>query len=225
MSGFDSSQQDTIHIRANAKNNSLTTLAIACFGIFLSALAFKLLPEAFKLFAILLLSGSLVTSLLAWFKFREPAHSLLLTREQIIYQHRLGQWQADWHNIQRIDIPHINGRPLAMVAIKLKDYQPLLNSISPRLSTHLLMEQRPLLIQAQPNCSSGQCYSPELENDQHTLPDGRKIKGVKAMYANRLVTLNQALGYDLFIAAAELDRSEQDFLSLLKQCHQHALSV
>jgi hypothetical protein len=182
---------------------------------------------------ILLASLSIVTLLVAFFKYREPLHSFILSRQTIHYQHKNGHWQLDWNNIQRIAVPRITQgveqNELTMVGIKLKSYQPLLSSISPRLITNMLMEQRPLLlyglgVEYQQQCSTGNCYADDLlESDRFKDADGLIYTGMQAMLANRMQKLRQRLGFDLYIAGSELDRSEHAFVQLLQQCQQHVM--
>ena len=219
----DNSQGESIKIRAASKRNGLTTFIVGIGVMIVAILLLMLLPESVYLFGIFALSGAIVTLLIGWFKMREPPHSIELTKRYIHYQHRHGKWQLDWTNVQRIDVPRISQgidqKPLSMVGIKIKDYQPLLESISPRLATNLLLEQRALLLHNN-GCATGGCYNNDLiEDDKYKMPDGKIIKGIPAMLANRMRKLRNSLGFDLFISVAELDRSSDDFVALLKQCH------
>ena len=221
---------ETIHIRPIAKRNGLTTLVIGG-GLFIVAIAlFRLLPGELNIFAIAVTSAALVMLLLGYLKIREPEHSLSISKEQIHYQHRNGRWQLAWQNVQRIDIPKVSlgleQKNLTLVGIRVKSYGPILDKISPRLMTHLLMEQRPLLLQiGDKDCSTGNCYGEGLlENDVFKDSDGKVYKGVQAMFANRMQRLRQGLGYDLYINSAELDRSAEEFAELLRSCQRSLLS-
>jgi hypothetical protein len=173
-----------------------------------------------------------VAFLIAWVKFREPPFSFLLSKTSILYKHRHGQWQLDWQNIQRMDVPKISSglgqNHLEMIAIKIKDYPVFLDSISPRLMTNILMEQRPLLFQEtgqSKDCAKGSCYSDDLlENDYFKDISGREYRGIQAMFAHRMAKLRNRLGYDIFVAGSELDRPEQAFIDLLRQCHLQVVS-
>lgn len=226
MSGAE--QDDLIQIRATSKRNGLTSILIGCVGLIVALLLLSLLPKDAYLVGIFAISASIVSLLIGWFKIREPIFSIEISRHTIFYRHRHGQWQVDWQNVHRIDTPKISAgleqKPLGMVGIRLKDYQPLLDSISPRLATNLLLEQRPLLLQGDRGCNTGACYSADMiEDDVHKLPDGTVLKGIKAMLANRMGKLRQLLGYDLFISAAELDRDTEEFVALLRQCQSQVL--
>jgi hypothetical protein len=225
--------QDLIEIRRAAKRNVLTTAIIGGLGLLLSSQLLIWLPKSAYLIGILLSSLSLVTLLVAYFKYCEPLHSFVLSRKTVFYQHKNGTWQVEWANIQRMAVPRISQgleqKELAMIGIKLKSYKPFLDAISPRLMTNILMEQRPLLLYGlgldqQLNCKSGACYGNGiLEDDRFKDSDGQIYTGIQAMLANRMQKLRQQLGFDIFVAATELDRDEHDFVQLLQQCQQQVL--
>jgi hypothetical protein len=217
--------QELIQIRAASKRNVLVSLLLGIFGLFVSFTLVTLFPEKFRLLSVFLTGASLVALLIAWSKFREPAFSVELSKEYIRYQHRHGYWLLDWSNVQRIDVPKVQKglqhKNLGMVGIRVKNYDPLLENISPRLMSNILMEQRPLLLHSQADARlSDTSYGDSLlEHDRYKGENGKVLNGIHAMFANRMNKLRRSLGYDLFISVAELDRSEQDFVQLLKQCH------
>lgn len=220
MSGAENNER--ICIRATAKRNGLASLMGGCLGLALGVVLLTALPDAMFLIGIFVLTTSLVTLLIGWFKLREPTHSIELTRKGIFYFNRRGQWNLDWNNVQRIDVPKsdigLELKELELVGIKVREYGPLLASMSPRLVTNLLLEQRALLLQSQ-NCRSGTCYSEAMfEDDKYKLDDGTVLKGIPAMMANRMCRLRELFGYDLFISASELDRDKTEFVHLLRQC-------
>ncbi|MFT5838111.1 MAG: hypothetical protein ACI9UT_000602 [Flavobacteriales bacterium] len=225
--------KDIIEIRSQAKRNVIVSLLFGLVGLFLASLAFSFLPKSLYLIGIFLTSASLVALLIAWVKYREPEFSFLLSKSSIVYKHRYGQWQLDWHNIQRIDVPKVTHKleykPLYMVAIKIKDYSAFLKHVSPRLMTNVLLEQRPLLFHDMPaskDCATGSCHSDDmLEHDYFKDNNGIEYKGIQAMFANRMTKLRARLGYDIFVAGSELDRPEQDFVDLLRQCQHRVLTV
>ncbi|PKG98299.1 DUF2982 domain-containing protein [Paraglaciecola sp. MB-3u-78] len=225
--------QDIIEIRSHAKRNVIVSVLIGIVGLCLASIAFSVLPKSLYLIGIFLTSASLVALLIAWVKYREPQFSFLLSRESILYKHRHGQWQLDWSNIQRVDVPRVSHgadyKSLEMVAIKIKDYSVFLEKVSPRLMTNILMEQRPLLfheLSASKDCATGNCHSDDmLEHDYFKDSNGIEYKGIRAMFANRMTKLRARLGYDLFVAGSELDRTEQEFVDLLRQCQQRVLTV
>jgi hypothetical protein len=224
--------QDTIEIKRQAKRNVIVSLLVGLVGLFLASIAFSMLPETMYVIGVFLTSASLVALLIAWVKYREPQFSFLLSKTSILYKHRHGQWQLDWSNIQRVDVPKVTQglehKSLDMVAIKIKDYSAFLKGISPRLMTNILMEQRPLLfydMSVTKDCASGSCNSDDmLESDYFKDSNGTQYKGIQAMFANRMCKLRTRLGYDIFVAGSELDRPEQEFVDLMRQCQQRVLT-
>ncbi|MBO1254653.1 DUF2982 domain-containing protein [Alteromonas sp. 5E99-2] len=227
MSG---SEKQVIQVRANAKRNGLTTLLIGFGVILVSALWLAYGPNALNLPGFFLCSAGIVTVLIGWFKLREPDYSIEITPQHITYHHRLGLWQVAWDDIVRFDQPTVTHgieyKKLDVVGVKISNYEGFLKSISPRLATHLLMEQRPLLFQAPDRaCTSGSCAGDDiLHHTKFTLPSGKVLTGVQAMLANRMKQLRDTLGYDIFISASELDREPAAFIGLLRECHQSRMS-
>ena len=180
--------------------------------------------------AIFVCSASCVALFIAWVKWREPLFSMELSKSHVRYNHKFGSWQLTWQNIQRIDIPRVTSgltaHNLDMVGFRIKDYQALLDTISPRLSSALLMEQRPLLLHdSAAQCAKGNCHQlDEILHDHYVTPNGVRYTGLQASLGHRMTTLRRTLGYDLFIAAAELDRPADEFVGLLRRCHQFVLS-
>ena len=227
MSG---SEQQIIRVRATAKRNGITSLFLGSGLMAVSIIWLAVAPDYLTLPGFFLTSAAIVTLLIGWFKIREPDHSLEITPEHITYRHRLGQWKIDWKEIQRFDQPRvlrgIEHKDLEVVGIKIKDYATFINNISPRLATHILMEQRPLLLQnTDPNCATGTCASGDfIEDTKFKLDSGEMLIGVQAMLANRMRRLRDSLGYDVYVAAAELDREPAAFVTLLKECQQARLA-
>lgn len=215
-----------IAIRATSKRNGITTTLIGVGLIALSMVMLSFFSEYVFLVGIFIASAGIVGVLMGWFKMREPNYSIEITPDGIRYLHRRGEWFVEWDNIQRIDAPRVTRgiemRDLEMVGLRLKDSEKVVASISPRLATNILMEQRPLLLQnPDESCQTGACGSGDLlEEDKFKLSNGTLINGVSAMFANRMKRLREQLGFDLYIAAAELDRPVKDFVILLKDCHQ-----
>ena len=225
---------DMIQIRSIAKRNIVFSALVGLFLLVLGIILLIALPATSYLVGIFTVSFSFVMLLISWVKYREPSFSFLLSKQAIQYQCRHGKWKLEWDNVQRVDVPSTNrgmlNQKLDMVGIKLKDYKPFLSEVSPRLMTNILMEQRPLLFHGLTNeelksCKTGQCGAGELlEDDSYKGPDGTVYKGIQAMFANRMVKLRDRLGFDIFIASSDLDRSEAEFVALLKQCQEQVIS-
>jgi hypothetical protein len=163
-----------------------------------------------------------VATLLGLFKLIEPGTSLRLCPHYLQYFHPRGQWVVPWQDIRRIDIPRLdlaqNYQPLPFVGLRLERYDAILDNISLRLASRLLLEQRPVLVQAlSQGCPDGTCEMDQLmENDELTL-DQKHYRGLVAMLGNRMQTLRKMLGYDLYIPANSLDRPCEDFVQLLRK--------
>lgn len=219
-----SSSDDNILIKSTAKRNGLTTLLIGLVALIIASTALAIAPKWLFLPIIFGISGAIVTLLVGWFKIREPEHSLSIGRDKVSYQHRCGQWRLNWDDIQRIDCPRVSRGmemdTLELVGFKLKRYDEFLLTISPRLASHIIMEQRPLLIHSQnKDCSSGGCYNSSLFEDKpYILENGETLTGIKAILANRMTAVRESLGYDVFIAASELDREPHAFVGFLRDC-------
>ncbi|UAA38567.1 DUF2982 domain-containing protein [Paraneptunicella aestuarii] len=215
---------DVIYIRAQSKGGGLTSIAIGGVALILGTMVLSWLPVELRLMGIFIICGGLVAILIGWFKLREPDHSLHLSRQEMRYHHRHGQWYLHWDNIQRFDVPSVyvdlQHHPLAVVGIRVKSYEPVLETMSPRLMNNIMTEQRSLLLQAiKEQMKTQNDYNDHLlEDDRYTSESGKLYTGLQAMFANRMTKLRETLGYDLFINVAELDRSTEEFVQLLREC-------
>ena len=222
------SSSDVILIKAQAKSGGLTSMLIGAAGVMLGAMLLAWFPEMLRLMGIFVLSAGIAALLLGWFKLREPDYSLVITRTDIRYQHRFGHWVLDWDNVARVDVPkvyhHMAHQPLAMVGIRIVDYDAFLATISPRLMNNILTEQRALLLQGlkqqlQDGTKTISEYSDYiLEDTEYTAASGTQYTGLQAMFAHRMQRMRESMGYDLYIGAAELDRSAEEFARLLREC-------
>ncbi|GGF61540.1 DUF2982 domain-containing protein [Alteromonas lipolytica] len=226
-----SSSDEHILIRSTAKRNGLTTLLLGIGVVLFASVVLAVAPKWLFLPLMFAVSAGIVTLLIGWFKLREPEHSLAIGRDKVSYQHRCGQWKIAWDDIQRVDCPRVNrGLELAtldMVGFKLKRYDDFLLTISPRLASHIIIEQRPLLLHSQDtSCTTGGCYSNSLFEDKpYVLESGQTLTGIKAILANRMMAVREILGYDVFISASDLDREPGEFVGLLRQCQQARLQA
>ena len=216
--------EQRINIKANSKGNGITSSIIGGTALALGFILLTSLPKSLILIAIGVISLGIIASVIGFYKIKEPEYSIVLDQMGISYHHRHGQWHIPWDNIQRIDQPRVTRGieqvDLHLVGIKLKTYPAFLASISRRLMTNTLIEQRPLLMQnPDAQCSSGMCGADDLiEKDRFKLPDGSFVTGVHGMFANRMDKLRSRLGFDVYINEAELDRPVDEFVQLLRAC-------
>ena len=156
-------------------------------------------------------------------KLIEPPVSLTITPEQITYLHRRGSWQISWENIIRYDVPRVSRlldlEDAPFLGFRLHDVDEVLQSISPRLASALLFEQRQLLTMALRHQRPDQNdYSEYFEiPDRYVSPNGIVYKGLIASFAVRMHQLRDLLGYDLYVSATALDRDVYEFIAHLQQ--------
>ena len=212
---------EAVLIRPMIKRNGLTLtfaggLSLAAgLGLFLSGS---------HLFApgIVFFAFGAIALVLGGAKLVEPEVTLKLTDKGLTYFHRRGQVVIEWNNIQRFDQPRVSQGldtlDLPYIGVKLKQISPVLECISLRLAAGLLTEQRPLLMTASTQDEDLSVleeqmsteFTPFIENED-------RYKGLLAMFGHRCRLLNSHLGYHLFISTDSLDRSEIEFLALLRE--------
>lgn len=173
-------------------------------GLSLAAalLLWLLWPSAHTLIALLLVAapGLWLTRLL----LPQPAQ-LILTPGSLRLEHRWGGFEVPWSAIGRIDTVHLgitNGyQQLPYVGIQLRQPELLLDSLSLRLASRWLIEQRDLLRYAEQEGAEDARL--DWEADQLQLASGQSYDGVIAMFAGRMARLRQHLGFDLYLPAAD----------------------
>ncbi|EGU37707.1 hypothetical protein VII00023_07184 [Vibrio ichthyoenteri ATCC 700023] len=148
------------------------------------------------------------------------AYTLTATHMQ---QHlHKGGWVLQWQNISKIGICQCQHQgwyqPLPWIGIKLKHYSPYLDSICPRITTQILLSQRPLLyVGLQQQQATTQFEDIVLDPKPYTSSDGVKYLGLQAMLANRMHYQREFFGYDVFISTSDLDRPAEEFVGLLRR--------
>lgn len=159
----------------------------------------------------------LVTIFIGLLKLAEPAHSLILTPESLIFHHRHGHWQFNWQQIRNIhsvtNTVGITREELNYVGITLTSIEVIANNISLRLANRMIHEQKPLIHY----CIKRQLITFEqgiLNFEPYVLTHGEVIKGPLAAFLHHSEVLHQALGAHIFIAASNLNSSINDFVCL-----------
>lgn len=187
--------------------------------MFLWLTATALAPAAYGLLG--LTSAALL--LLGCAKLMEPPISIAITPTTITYLHRRGSWVIAWDNVMRYGVPQLHRGmgydTLPYLGIRLRNIEPLLSTITPRLAVHLLREQRHLIVTAlryeKPDLGD---YTPYFEvPDRYVAESGTIYYGVQAMFAKRCEHFRELLGYDLVLSATTLDRDLDAFISWLQK--------
>ncbi|WP_404401567.1 DUF2982 domain-containing protein [Idiomarina seosinensis] len=205
-----------------AKRNALTFCGIG-LALFIVIVFAHLASDQVPLgVSVVFGAASAIFLLLGVGKLIEPDVSLVITPEHIRYLHRRGSWQVSWDNIIRYDVPRIS-RVLELedapfIGFRLHDVDEVLRSVSPRLASALLFEQRQLLTMALRHERPDQTdYSQYFDiPDRYVSPAGTVYKGLIASFGLRMEQLRELLGYDLYVSASALDREIYEFKAHLQ---------
>ncbi|MCE0555363.1 MULTISPECIES: DUF2982 domain-containing protein [unclassified Motilimonas] len=214
-----------IKIKPDTKRNAYTLTFGSIIALML-LLAAMLTWPAYSLNLLLLFLAAFIAVILGVAKILEPETSLELDQTGLTFFHVKGHFHLAWQDIQRFDIPTVGARePLHYLGIKLRHPEALLNSISPRLTSHFIVEQRALLVLAMrynsdcPSCASEHMFDVR----DYLSPNKTRYTGLNAMLGHRMALLNELLGYHIYISASSLDRPLEDFLPLIREMHQQHL--
>ncbi|WP_254693789.1 DUF2982 domain-containing protein [Shewanella sp. MEBiC00475] len=207
-----------------SKRNGITLSIVGAVSLIASLIIFIGFKGFFVLGMLCFALGS-VGFILGFAKLYQPAVSFKLTTEGVEFFHRRGQVFIEWHNIQRVDSVRVNQNmeliELPYIGVKLKQINPILDCISPRLATGLLTEQRPLLMTAATQDEDLQSLEGYLGVEYTPLlVNGDRYRGVLAMFGHRCQTLHEQLGYHLYLSIDSLDREPKEFVVLLRQWQQ-----
>ncbi|MGI2170566.1 DUF2982 domain-containing protein [Shewanella sp. MF05960] len=217
---------DELLISPFSKRNGITLTILGAVSLLTSLIVFIGFGSLFALGMMFFALGS-VSLILGVAKVYQPAVSFKFTAEGVAFFHRRGQVFIEWDNIQRLDNVRVNQSmeliELPYIGVKLKKINPILDCISPRLATGLLTEQRPLLMTAATQDEDLQSLEGYLGVEYTPLVvNGDRYRGVLAMFGHRCQTLNEQLGYHLYLSIDSVDRDPKEFVSLLRQWQQQA---
>jgi hypothetical protein len=215
----------SICIKAQSNHNALFLILLASILFMLTLVLSQHYWRQFHLVLTFIYLAELVVFITGLAKYFQPQFSLTLTPSYLKYQHRYGQWQLSWQDIQRISLMNetlgVNPLQLPFIGIRLTAIATLATSISPRLANRLIHEQRPLLAMAI-RLRLITLEQSQLNFSPFILANGEIIKGPLAAFLHHSSILHNALGYHLFIPESALDRQLNEFCVLLNQCKQSA---
>ncbi|MGK0409050.1 MAG: hypothetical protein ACJASB_001205 [Shewanella psychromarinicola] len=217
---------DELLISPFIKRNGITLTVVGAVSLVTSLIIFIGFKGLFVPGMLCFALGS-VALVLGVSKVYQPAVSFKLTTAGVAFFHRRGQVFIEWHNIQRLDNVRVNQNmeliELPYIGVKLKHINPVLDCISLRLATGLLTEQRPLLMTAATQDEDLQSLEGYLGAEFTPLVvNGERYRGVLAMFGHRCQTLNEQLGYHVYLSIDSLDRDPKEFVALLRQWQQQA---
>lgn len=214
---------DIITINPNSKRNQISLISIGGLLIF-AVVAF--IPSYWQQ-ANLVLSFLLCVGLIVFFigvlKYLEPETSYTLTRKSLAYQHKYGGFEIDWQDIQRIaqvkEQSFWQEDKLPFIGVNLKNRDKFLATLSPRLASRLIHEQRPLTTYAvRHNLIK---FEQGIMNFEPYKYGNKIIKGPIAAFCHHGQALKDAFGYDIFLPISSFDRELDEFMELLEACINH----
>ena len=153
----------------------------------------------------------------------QRALSFTLSQTHIQHHCTKGGWSIPWNRIRSIGSLSVSHegwqQKLPWIAIKLTSYEPMLNSISFRLASQLLIEQRALLLIGYRYAQPPSCKLEDMlfDDTPYIAESGKIYRGLLAMLANRMTYTRELLGFDVFIDENLLDRSLEDFVGIMRR--------
>ncbi|KGJ87294.1 DUF2982 domain-containing protein [Colwellia psychrerythraea] len=210
-----------INIKAQSNHHALFLMLVSVVIALFTFIFSQGYWRQFHLVIIFIYLCALVIFITGLAKYLEPKYSLSLNPTGIKYQHRYGQWQVEWQEVQRISlINETSGLAtiqLPYIGIRLLNLSSLADKISPRLANRLIHEQKPLVAFAM-----SQKLLPLEQSlinfEPFTLSSGEIITGPLAAFLHHCALLHQALGYHLYLPETAIDRDLNEFCTLLTQC-------
>lgn len=209
--------------RAYGAKNGMEILLVGSIGLIFIMLFNLLRPGEISIIEIFLVSLCIAAILIGFLKTQEPFYSIILTEQQLIYQHKYGFWSLHQANLHHCGIPKVeNGvdyLELNAIGIKLNDVDTFLSALAPRIAGKLLIEQRHFFMQVvQKNCKNGHCPSEWLvEDNKYRSKKGIDYNGLIAMFANRAKHLQLLTGYDLLLPASVIESDIWEFSAKLNK--------
>ncbi|KJY80897.1 DUF2982 domain-containing protein [Vibrio nigripulchritudo] len=173
--------------------------------------------------ALLSLFGLIAFFVVTHFLIEKSKVSFTLTATHFQQHMFKGGWVVRWNNISHIGVCTYSQegwhQPIPWIGIKLKDYEPYLDNICPRISTQILLEQRSLLYLGLKQMDNKNIPFEDivLDSKPYESSNGEQYTGLQAMLANRMAYQRENFGYDIFISTSDLDRSGDEFVGLARR--------
>ncbi len=189
-------------------------LMLLC-GILLLAIRPELLPSQGWVLWFLL---NLLALFVALVKLNAPVVLVEIDAGGLRYHHPRGSWLVPWSELVLVQQLELEGRALAWIGVRVRDYDQILPQIPLRLAVRLLIEQRGVLIAAVgAGCAGGRCAADYLLDATEFRTATRVYKGVQGMFGQRMAHLRQLLQADLLIPADIANCSPADFCRILNR--------
>ncbi|WP_237485510.1 DUF2982 domain-containing protein [Vibrio hippocampi] len=157
----------------------------------------------------------------AYYLLMKSRVSFTFTATHIQQHLAKGGWVLKWENIEKIGLCHYQKegwqKPLPWIGIKIRDYEPYLDSICPRIATDILLDQRALLyVGFQQQAPSQPFEDIVLDSTPYQSPH-HLYRGLVAMLANRMRHQRSFFDYDIYIAETDLAGNAEDFVGLARR--------
>ena len=214
-------QQPCITVKPIAKHNGIFLCLLGALFLFVAIIVAQFYWQTYRFTLIFLVLIGLVIMLIGVVKLFEPAVSLYLTPDKIKFNHRYGNWQLSWQDIQHInlvsEVVGLEREALPYVGIRLIHIDKIAKNISVRLANRLIHQQKGLVVFSVLH----QLMTIEQSHfnfNPYTLSTGEVVKGPIAAFLHQSEQLSRALGYHLFLPADSFDRGINEFTRLLKEC-------
>lgn len=210
---------DKLQYRAATAKGGVKTLLLSSSALLLWLFLLLLTPDLLHSSAwVLLLICCLLGLLAGYAKLTEPFYVVELDQQGFCYIHHKGRWRIPWTGLSFVAVPELDGKQIAYIGVKLKNYDDFLDQLQPRLAVHLMVEQRHLLIAALgSNCPSGTCPTDLMVEVGEYRGTARSYKGAIAMFARRMQLLRQLTGFDLFIPMNAIGPEPAEFCRKVNQ--------
>ncbi|WP_105901986.1 DUF2982 domain-containing protein [Vibrio gangliei] len=147
---------------------------------------------------------------------------LTLTESHFQQHFYRGGWVLQWSNVRRIGVVEYQIQDwttsIPWVGIEIKNYQPFIEKMSPKIITKILLHQRGLLYLGLKQHGRQAELEDHILNDKHYVyQDGTTAKGLQAMMANRMALQKQLWGYDIFISENDLTIAKDDLVGIARR--------
>lgn len=131
-----------------------------------------------------------------------------------------GGWVLQWRNIGNLGrciSKDPTAEPLPWIGIKLSEPERFINSISPRVISEILLQQRALLYLGASEQGAQEKFQDMVLDSREVVKEAFVLKGLQASLYRRMQHQRQFWGFDLFIAIGDLDRDGDEFVGLMRQ--------
>ncbi|WP_076589374.1 DUF2982 domain-containing protein [Vibrio ostreicida] len=211
----------TLHLTNQPFSFTSPVAKVASFAIVVTLLSLLMLAPDWQ-HALLFIIGILVLMWLGQRLVLKGTVSYTLTSTHFQQHFYKGGWVVKWSNINKIGLcyyeQHGWQKPLPWIGIKLNHYSPYLESICPRITTEILLDQRALLyLGAKQHQQSERFEDMVLDSKPYRNRVGTQFSGLQAMLANRMKYQRLFFDFDIFISEQDLERPAEEFIGLARR--------